>query len=319
MPLITGGKLIVASRDEARDGERLAQRLKIAGATTMQATPSTWRLLLEAGWQGEAEFKILCGGEALSGDLAERLRRRGKLWNCYGPTETTIWSTMHRVDGVGVNVPIGRPLANTQLYILDGAMQPVPVGVVGELYIGGAGVARGYVNRPDLTAERFIASPFSGAAGARIYRTGDLARYKADGTVEYLGRMDTQVKLRGCRIELGEIESLIRRHPAVADAAVVARASGGEGETELVAYVVPRDGETLAENDLPGYLSAKLPGIMVPAVFKSLPALPLTANGKVDRRALPAPDGPRAQRGPVNLSSRATRSKSWWRRHGGRF
>ena len=294
LPLITGGQLIVASRDEARDGERLAQRLKIAGATTMQATPSTWRLLLEAGWQGEAEFKILCGGEALSGDLAERLRRRGKLWNCYGPTETTIWSTMHRVEGVGVNVPIGRPLANTQLYILDGVMQPVPVGVVGELYIGGAGVARGYVNRPDLTAERFIASPFSGAAGARIYRTGDLARYKADGTVEYLGRMDTQVKLRGYRIELGEIESLIRRHPAVADAAVVARASGGEGETELVAYVVPRDGETLAENDLPGYLSAKLPGIMVPAVFKSLPALPLTANGKIDRRAFPIPDGPRA-------------------------
>ena len=185
MPLITGGQLIVASRDEARDGERLAQRLKRAGATTMQATPSTWRLLLEAGWQGEAEFKILCGGEALSGDLAERLRRRGKLWNCYGPTETTIWSTMHRVDVVGANVPIGRPMANTQLYILDGAMQPLPIGVVGELYIGGAGVARGYVNRPDLTAERFIASPFSGAAGARIYRTGDLARYQADGTVEY--------------------------------------------------------------------------------------------------------------------------------------
>ena len=293
LPLITGGKLVVASLDEARDGERLAQRLKSSGAATMQATPSTWRLLLEAGWQGEANFRILCGGEALPRDLADRLRSCGELWNLYGPTESTIWSTMHRVEGGGDTVPIGRPLANTQLYILDGVGQPVPIGVVGELYIGGAGVARGYLNRPDLTTERFIANPFSREPGARIYRTGDLARYQIDGTVDFLGRSDNQVKLRGYRIELGEIESVLRLHPAVRDAAVVAGASSGEGESELVAYLVLRDGVTLAENDLRGYLSGKLPTCMVPAVFMSLPALPLTRNGKVDRRALPAPDGPR--------------------------
>ena len=293
LPLITGGKLVIASPDEARDGERLAQRLKSSGATTMQATPSTWRLLLEAGWQGEANFRILCGGEALPRDLADRLRSCGELWNLYGPTESTIWSTMHRVEGGGDTVPIGRPLANTQLYILDGVGQPVPIGVVGELYIGGAGVARGYLNRPDLTAERFIANPFSREPGARIYRTGDLARYQIDGTVDFLGRSDNQVKLRGYRIELGEIESVLRLHPAVRDAAVVAGATGGEGDSELVAYLVPRDGVTLAENELRGYLSDKLPTCMVPAVFMSLPALPLTPNGKVDRRALPAPDGPR--------------------------
>ncbi len=293
LPLITGGKLVVASPDEARDGERLAQRLKSSGATTMQATPSTWRLLLEAGWHGDGEFKILCGGEALPRALADRLLACGRLWNLYGPTETTIWSALHRVEAVGDTVPIGRPLANTQLYILDGVRQPVPIGVVGELYIGGAGVARGYLNRPDLTAERFIANPFSREPGARIYRTGDLARYQIDGTVEFLGRTDNQVKLRGYRIELAEIESVLRLHPAVRDAAVVAGATGGEGESELVAYLVPRDGVTLAENQLRGYLSGKLPNCMVPAVFISLPALPLTPNGKVDRRALPAPDGPR--------------------------
>ena len=293
LPLITGGKLVVASLDQARDGERLAQRLRSSGATTMQATPSTWRLLLEAGWQGDAKFRILCGGEALPRDLADRLRSCGELWNLYGPTESTIWSTMHRVEGGGDTVPIGRPLANTQLYILDGVGQPVPVGMVGELCIGGAGVARGYLHRPDLTTERFIANPFSREPGARIYRTGDLARYQIDGTVEFLGRSDNQVKLRGYRIELGEIESVLRLNPAVRDAAVVAGATGGEGDSGLVAYLVPRDGVTLADNDLRGYLSGKLPNCMVPAVFISLPALPLTPNGKVDRRALPAPDGPR--------------------------
>ena len=259
----------------------------------MQATPSTWRLLLEAGWHGHGEFKILCGGEVLPRALADRLWACGRLWNLYGPTESTIWSTMHRVEGVGATVPIGRPLANTQLYILDGVLQPVPLGVVGELYIGGAGVARGYLNRSELTAERFIPDPFSRDPGARIYRTGDLARYQADGIVEYLGRTDNQVKLRGYRIELGEIESVLRLHPAVRDAAVVVGATGGEGDSELVAYLVPRDGVTLAENEWRRYLSDKLPNCMVPAVFMSMPALPLTPNLKVDRRALPAPDGPR--------------------------
>ena len=294
LPLITGGKLVVVSRDEARDGERLAQRLKVSAVTAMQATPSTWRLLLEAGWQGKAEFKILCGGETLPRELADPLSVCGQLWNLYGPTETTIWSTMHRVDGACDTVPIGRPLANTQLYILDGALQPVPVGIVGELYIGGAGVARGYCKRPELTAERFIANPFSRETSARIYRTGDLARYQTDGTVEFLGRADNQVKLRGFRIELGEIESVLRQHPSVHDAVVVPYAIVDNRASELVGYWVSRDGEKLAGNDLRAYLTAKLPYYMVPSTLVFLAALPLTPNGKVDRRALPVPDGYRA-------------------------
>ncbi|HEY0604611.1 MAG TPA: amino acid adenylation domain-containing protein, partial [Herpetosiphonaceae bacterium] len=211
------------------------------------------------------------------------------VWNLYGPTETTIWSTRQRVRDVdGQAVPIGRPVGNTQLYVLDAHGQPVPLGVVGELYIGGAGVARGYRNRPDLTAERFVPDPFSAQPGARLYCTGDLVRYRADGTLEFIGRSDHQIKLRGFRIELGEIETVLTQHPAVQQAVVVVR-EAQPGDTRLVAYVVPAATAPIADA-LRALLTTRLPAYMIPAVFVSLDALPLTPNGKIDRRALPAPD-----------------------------
>jgi acyl carrier protein len=257
----------------------------------MQATPASWWLLLEAGWRGSRQLKILCGGDALTWELAGQLRARGaSLWNLYGPTESTIWSAAAEVvpseDGA---VPIGLPIANTQLYLLDAHLQPVPIGVPGELYIGGVGLARGYLNRPELTAERFVPNPFSTEAGARLYKTGDLARYLPNGNVEFLGRLDRQVKLRGFRIELGEIETVLRQNPAVRDAVVVIR-EDELGETRLVAYVVPKQEPIPTARELRSFLTSKLPGFMIPSTVVFLGALPLTPNGKVNRRALPAPD-----------------------------
>ncbi|HVR97663.1 MAG TPA: condensation domain-containing protein, partial [Thermoanaerobaculia bacterium] len=244
------------------------------------------RMLLGAGWEGDAELKLLCGGEALPGELAARLLDKGQvLWNLFGPTETTIWSTAQRVEAVREPMPIGRPIANTQLYVLDGYGEPAPVGVPGELYIGGDGLARGYLHRGDLTAERFVPNPF-GARGERLYRTGDLARFLSDGTVEFLGRIDHQVKVRGFRIELGEIEAVLSRDPGVAQAVVVVR------QDRLVAYVVGR-----ATGGLRELAAAQLPAYMVPSAFVALETLPLTPNGKVDRRALPAPGGDRPEMG----------------------
>src|SRR5690606_35313430 len=220
----------------------------------------------------------LCGGEALPEALAEALLPRvGELWNLYGPTETTVWSTIERVRS-GDPITVGRPIANTTVYVLDEHMQPVPVGVPGELWIGGAGVAQGYLNRPELTAERFRESPFR--AGERIYGTGDLVRWLSDGRLQHLGRLDFQVKVRGFRIELGEIEARLREHPAVKDNVVVAR------DERLVAYVVTSEG-VLPVEELRGGTSETLPDYMVPAVFMALDALPLTPNGMVDRKALP--------------------------------
>jgi acyl-coenzyme A synthetase/AMP-(fatty) acid ligase len=261
----------------------------------MQATPVTWRLLLAAGWAGAARLKVLCGGEALPRELAaELLAKAGPVWNLYGPTETTIWSTVHRVSARAGAVPIGRPIANTTVRVLDAHQQLVPVGVWGELYIGGRGVARGYFKRPELTAERFVADPLAPHSGERLYRTGDLVRYLADGSLEFQGRMDDQVKVRGFRIELGEIEAALARHPAVRDQAVVVRADAS-AEGRLVAYVVLEAESALAE--LGNFLRMKLPGYMVPAVFVPLAKLPVTPNGKVDRRALPAPAPVRPQLG----------------------
>jgi len=238
LPLLVGARLIVASRDTAADGAALAETLARARVTVMQATPITWRLLLAAGWQGKADLKILCGGEALPLDLAQQLLpRAASLWNLYGPTETTIWSTVCEIGPGDEVVTIGRPIANTQMYLLDPKLQLVPVGVPGELYIGGEGLARGYLNRPELTDERFIPHPFSNRPGARLYKTGDLARYRPDGTIEHLGRLDFQVKLRGFRIELGEIEAVLSQHTAVRQAVVVAR-EDVPGDKRLVAYVV---------------------------------------------------------------------------------
>ncbi len=237
LPLVVGGRVVLASREEAANGQRLQELIAESGATVLQATPATWRLLLESGWQGGEGLKALCGGEALSPVLAASLGQRvGSLWNLYGPTETTVWSTVEEIRGEGP-ILIGKPIANTEAYVLDGAGQPAPVGVPGELLLGGAGLARGYLARPELTAERFVPDPFG--TGSRLYRTGDLARYRADGRLECLGRIDTQVKVRGFRIELGEIEAALARHPEVAAAVVVAREEAS-GDRRLVAYVVPR-------------------------------------------------------------------------------
>lgn len=286
LPLTVGARVVVVSREVAADGAQLLERLIQSGATAMQATPATWRLLLAAGWQGSHQLKILCGGEALPRGLANDLRSRGAaLWNLYGPTEATIWSTVHRVEEQDGRVPIGRAIANTQVYVLDSHLQPVPIGVPGELYIGGHGLAQGYLNRPELTAEKFIQNPYSDQPGARLYKTGDLARYCPDGNLEFLGRIDQQVKVRGFRIELGEIETILAQHQAVREAVVLVQ--DDEAATQrLVAYIVLSQEGTLPIPYLRSWLRQKLPEYMVPTVFVLLPALPLTPNGKVDRRAL---------------------------------
>ncbi|HEX5760993.1 MAG TPA: amino acid adenylation domain-containing protein, partial [Thermoanaerobaculia bacterium] len=302
LPLIAGGRVELATRHDASDGERLQRRLAESGATVLQATPATWRLLLEADWPGDRRLVALCGGEALPGDLAAQLIGRvGALWNMYGPTETTIWSAARRVraEEVGeATVPVGGAIANTRLYVVDGGVEPVAVGVAGELAIGGAGLARGYLGAPELTAERFVPDPDAGEPGARMYRTGDLVRWRSDGRIDFLGRMDFQVKVRGFRIELGEIEAALSRHPAVAQAVVMARGGGAaearEDETRerLVAYVVPRREPARAgglADELRGWLTGKLPDYMVPSAFVVLEKLPLNPSGKVDRKALPEP------------------------------
>ncbi|MEP6995886.1 MAG: amino acid adenylation domain-containing protein, partial [Acidobacteriota bacterium] len=237
LPLITGARLDLLDRRIATDARALAESIAEIQPTVMQATPSLWRMLLESGWEGDPNLKIICGGEALSRDLANRLLARcGSVWNGYGPTETTIYSTMHRVENGTGPVPIGRPIANTRIYVLDSKLRALPQGVAGELVIGGAGVARGYLGRPDLTAEKFIPNPLAGGEG-RLYRTGDLARHVAEGSLEYLGRTDDQVKIRGFRVELGEIEFALSRHPSVRQSVVLARHDGRIAR-RLVAYVV---------------------------------------------------------------------------------
>ena len=286
LPLISGACVILVPGSTAADGHALLQLLEQQAVTMMQATPATWRLLLEAGWAGRPTLTILCGGEPLPQELAQQLLPRcAALWNMYGPTETTIWSTCGRIRHAEA-ISIGRPIANTQLYILDEQQQPVPVGVPGELYIGGAGVARGYVKRPELTAERFIAHPWQ--PGARLYRTGDLARYRPDGTVDCLGRLDHQVKLRGYRIELGEIEYVLGSHPAVKQCVVMAR-EDRPGDKRLVAYCELHKEQGLTTAEMRSFLKKELPDYMVPTAFVIMDSYPLTPNGKIDRRALPPP------------------------------
>src|SRR5579871_4991760 len=298
LPLVTGARFILMRREDAADGELLARKLTANNITFMQATPATWRLLLSAGWQGRARLKILCGGEALSADLAVSLFNRcGSLWNMYGPTETTIWSSMCEVtepvlvrDGIarggggenGVSIQnvisIGHPLGNTQLYVLDRGMNLVPLGVPGELYIGGMGLARGYLHRSWLTAERFVPDPFSAASGARLYRTGDLVRHSRQGMLEFLGRNDHQVKIRGFRIELGEIETCLARHPDIREVVVTSREETSDGR-QLVAYYtrVDQGAERSLAAHLRAWLADRLPGYMVPDAYVHLDAMPLTA------------------------------------------
>jgi amino acid adenylation domain-containing protein len=289
LPLIVGAQVTIASSEVAADGFRLASLMQKCGATIMQATPATWRLLLEAGWQGNQCLKVLCGGEAWPAELAgELLPRCASLWNMYGPTETTVWSSVARIESNHA-VLLGPPIANTTFYVLDRFGQPVPVGVPGELYIGGDGVACGYLNLPELTAERFVADPFSGDPAARMYETGDRVRYLLDGRLEFLGRLDHQVKIRGYRIELGEIEAVLRQHPDVADAVVVAR-DDAAGEKRLVAYMTASGDKAPALSSVRDLLRARLAPYMLPAALVPLETFPLTPNGKVDRNALPLPD-----------------------------
>ncbi|MGJ7583007.1 AMP-binding protein, partial [Variovorax sp. RHLX14] len=281
LPLLSGARLVLASRDVVRSGSALGKLMDDCGATVLQSTPAGWRLLRATGWNGGrlANFKGLCGGEALQEDLAEDLRAIGvELWNMYGPTETTIWSTAVEVRG---RPRIGGPIAATTLHVLDGFLNPTPVGVPGELFLGGIGLARGYFQRAGLTSERFIAAK----DGQRLYRTGDLVRWNAEGQLEYLGRIDHQVKVRGFRIELGEIEAQLQAQPEVREAVVVA--NEGPAGARLVGYVSGQgvDTATLRER-----LAEALPDYMVPSVIVVLDALPLNANGKVDRKALPAPE-----------------------------
>ncbi|WAJ35465.1 amino acid adenylation domain-containing protein [Pseudomonas sp. GOM7] len=288
LPLIRGACCVLLAREQAQDAQRLAAAIEHSEATLMQATPATWRMLLDSGWAGAPGLKALCGGEALPSELAQRLRPRvAALWNVYGPTETTIWSSAGEVlDAAfeGATVSIGRPLANTRFYVLDEQQQPVPEGGVGELYIGGDGVARGYLNRAALSAERFLNDPF--VPGARMYRTGDLARYRSDASLEFLGRNDFQVKIRGHRIELGEVEAQLAGLPQVRQAVVGARPDAA-GDLQLVAWYT---GQPLAEASLRDTLSRALPAFMLPTRFMHLDSLPLTPNGKLDRNALPLPE-----------------------------
>ncbi|KAB8318928.1 amino acid adenylation domain-containing protein [Tolypothrix campylonemoides VB511288] len=294
LPLITGARIDLVTREVASDGRLLSEQIAASGATVMQATPATWRMLLAAGWGGVPGLKILCGGEALPSDLAQQLLATGAaIWNMYGPTETTVWSTVFEVAATQLSqtsIPIGRPIANTQIYLLDSNLQPVPIGVPGELHIGGDGLARGYLNARELTAQKFIRNPFSQEQGSRLYKTGDLARYLPDGNIDYIGRIDNQVKIRGFRIELGEIEAVLRQHPSVLQPVVIAR-EDVPGDKRLVAYVVVKPEHIPSSlSELRRFLKEQLPDYMVPTAFVFLDTLPLTPNGKIDRRALPAPD-----------------------------
>ncbi len=287
LPLAVGGQVVLASRDEAVDGQALRGLVESSQATVMQATPATWRLLIDAGWRGGPGFKALVGGEGLPLDLAQQLLERvGELWNMYGPTETTVWSTCWKVEQPEQGISIGRPIANTQVHILDGQGEVCPIGVPGEMYIGGDGVARGYLHRPELTAERFVADPFAGGSGGTLYRTGDRGRWRQDGLLEHLGRLDFQVKVRGYRIELGEIETALNAQPGVQQCVVVVR-EDHPGLKRLVAYTV---GAELDRTEVRRRLGGLLPEYMVPSAFVVLPTLPTLPNGKLDRKALPAPD-----------------------------
>ncbi|HJV95636.1 MAG TPA: amino acid adenylation domain-containing protein, partial [Albitalea sp.] len=293
LPLTIGAQVVVVPRDTAMDGNLLRSLLETSGATMMQATPGMWRMLLDTDWQGGASFKALVGGESCPPDLAHALLSRcGELWNMYGPTETTVWSTVWHVDRALVaqrGMSIGRPIANTSVWIVDERMQACPIGVPGEICIGGTGVALGYLDRPELTADRFVPDPFSGVAGAKLYRTGDRGCWRNDGLLEHLGRLDFQVKVRGYRIELGEIEAGCNEVAGVAHSVVMAR-EDHPGDVRLVAYLTLTPGMSFDEAALRAHLRSRLPEYMLPQHVLVLDAMPLLPNGKVDRKSLPAPE-----------------------------
>jgi acyl-CoA synthetase (AMP-forming)/AMP-acid ligase II/acyl carrier protein len=298
LPLTTGARLVIVPREATLDGVELADWLARMQVTFVQATPTTLQMLVDAGWTGSASLKIVCGGEALPRALAEELLTRGaSLWHMYGPTETTVWSSVLKLERGEGPLPLGGPIANTCFYVLDQHRQVVPIGVPGELFIGGDGVALGYHDRSALTAEKFVDDPFGGP-GERLYRTGDLVRWREGGTLEFLGRIDQQVKLRGFRIELEEIEAVLDGHSAVASAVATVR-EDLPGDRRIVAYFVPAANQAVEIDELRRLLKTKLPPFMIPSAFVQLASLPVTANGKLNRGALPSPDGARPDlRGP---------------------
>ena len=290
LPLVCGAQIVIATAEQAADGRELKKLLTEHAVTAMQATPTTWRMLVESDWEGKSDLRIFCGGEALTSDLAcQLLPRCRELWNMYGPTETTIWSSTERLTSAD-QISLGPPIANTQFHVLDESRKPVSEGKPGELWIGGTGLARGYLDRPELTTERFVIDPTAKDPDARLYRTGDEVRCRPDGTVEFLGRLDQQVKLHGFRIELGEIESVLARVDGIAQAVVVLR-EDRPGEKRLVVYYTGREG--LSSTALVQTLKATLPVYMVPSAFVRLEKFPLTPNAKLDRNALPQPEGKR--------------------------
>ena len=290
LPLITGARVAIMTQETAMDGPKLTEQIGKIG-TVLQATPVTWRMLLDSGWQGAGHLKMLCGGESWPRELAEALLKGGgELWNMYGPTETTVWSSIEQVKvGASGSISIGRPIANTSFYILDDNLQPVPVGVTGALWIGGEGLSRGYYKRDQLTGSVFVPDPFSPAQGAKMYKTGDLAKWLPDGRVECLGRIDFQVKVRGFRIELEEIEKMMEQDPSIRQA--VANAfMGPDGNNRLAGYFQCLEGHEVNVSSLRNRLKETLPDYMVPTVFVEIEKIPLTPNGKVDRKALPEID-----------------------------
>jgi thioesterase domain-containing protein/aryl carrier-like protein len=318
LPIFCGGTVVIASREETEDPHLLARVIGHSRCTVMQATPATWRALLLSGWNNARQIstegstgnssrglRVLCGGEAMPRELANRLLATGvELWNMYGPTETTIWSLIHRVpqrvENEADSVSVGRPIANTQAYILDEQRQLVPVGVRGELFLGGIGLAKGYRGQPQQTSDRFV--KVASVGGARLYRTGDVAVQRRDGTIEVLGRNDNQVKVRGHRVELEAVEAAVLRHPRVAAAAARAWPET-TGELRLSVYVVANQGPVPNLAELRAFLASSLPEYMIPSDVIALPAIPLTAHGKVDRARLPAPTASESTPAQSTLSS----------------
>ncbi len=286
LPLTVGARCLIVNRETAWDGNLLKSAIEKSKPTIMQATPATWRLLLTSGWKGSSTLKILCGGEAFPQDLAsELLNRSACVWNMYGPTETTVWSTCYQITDANKPLLIGRPIANTTIYILDDLLQPVPVGVAGNLWIGGDGVTKGYLNRPELTEKAFIRNPFSTDSNDLIYKTGDIARYYSDGNIECFGRSDDQVKIRGYRIELGEIEFAIGKMDTIKQCAVVV-CELGKGDVRLVAFIVPKPQKDVTLQEVRNFLHSKLPEYMIPQHISQTDQLPLTPNGKIYRKKL---------------------------------
>jgi amino acid adenylation domain-containing protein len=294
LPLAVGATTYIVSREQAVDGRTLGALLEQESISCMQATPATWRLLMTSKWPGRKAFKALVGGEALPRDLAQWLLEcTDELWNMYGPTETTVWSTCHLVLSADQNAVVGRPIKSTSLYVLDINGELAPIGVIGELCIGGLGVAKGYLKRPELTAEKFIANPFASELARAtqdnvIYRTGDAVRWREDGTIQYFNRIDNQVKIRGYRVELGDIEAALSALPQVQQAVAIVR-EDQPGDQRLVAYFIATPGQSLTSTEMRRQLKTQLPPYMIPQYLVALDAFPLTPNAKIDRKKLPVP------------------------------